>query len=339
VGHHQFGDPLAQRGRLSNGLTVERLREQLAGRTAALLKIFAGLDAFVLGEYALAEQAFAAADETGALGDDTGRALLYMLRATAAGRSDDGAAGPALDLAERLYGEMLAISQRAGDGATTARARLGQAAVAFARRRDCTAEGAPFVTLYEEAARTIMAPDAPRADIDAWSRFGQGRGHYCLATIYRDEPERAGPELQLAGDLLNSVIGAYGSASGPTRDRLRYFAAEAYMSLGGVHTERSLGPTADPGALARAREAFQGAADTTADPARRAFANLQIAFVALRQSDCPGADVALGEAATIERASRQNDASPQDWRFVDDRWDGLALAHKRAGCEEALPAR
>ena len=344
VGHHQVGAPLAQRGRLSNGLTMERLRVTLADRTAALLKVFDGLDAFVLGEYQLAEQAFAAADSTGALGDDTGRALIYLLRATAAGRSSDGAAGVALDQAERYYGEMLAISQRSGDGAATARARLGQAAVVFARGRSCTDETAPFVTqsiaLYEEAARTLMSDDAPRADIDAWSRFGQGRSHYCLAAAaYRAEPQRATQELQLAWDLLNSVIGAYTSSEGPTRDRLRYFAAEAYMSLGGVHTLRAVLPGGHSDALVRAREAFEGAANTTADPARRTYATLQIAYVALRQNDCAAGDEAINRAIQIERGSRQGDASPQDWQLIDDRWPAVDAARAAAGCQGPLPTR
>ena len=347
VGHHQFGAPLAQRGRLSNGLTMERLRGTLADRTAALLKVFDGLDAFVLGEYQLAEQAFADADRTGALGDDTGRALIFLLRATAAGRSADPAdadPGAALAQAEQFYGEMLAISQRSGDGAATARARLGQAAVAFARGRSCTPETAPFVAqsiaLYEEAARTLMADDAPRADIDAWSRFGQGRGHYCLAAaVYRAEPERATPELQLAWDLLNSVIGAYTSSEGPTRDRLRYFAAEAYMSLGGVHTLRAVLPGGDSDALARAREAFESAANTTADPARRTYATLQLADVALRQNDCAAGDEAIGLAIQIERGSRQSDASPQDWQLIDKRWPAINAARAAAKCKGPIATR
>lgn len=342
IGAHRFGAPLAQRGRLGNSLTMERLRADLAARTAALIMVFDGLDAFVLGEYGRAEQAFAGADGTGALGDDSGRALLYLLRATAAGRAAAGdGAGAALDQAERYYGEMLAISQRAGDAPATARARLGQAAVLFARGRACTAESAPFVAeaiaRYEEAARTIMPPDAPRADIDAWSRFGQGRGHYCLAAAaYRDDPGRADDQARQAWDLLNEVVGAYSAAEGPARDRLRYFAAEAYLVLGGVHTLRAVLPDGDPAALGRAREAYEGAVETTADPARRAAATLQIADVALRQGDCAAADAALASAAAIERASRQGDASPRDWELVAERRSEVEDARAKA-CQSAPP--
>jgi tetratricopeptide (TPR) repeat protein len=347
IGAHQFGAPLAQRGRLGNSLTMERLRGDLAARTGALVSVFEGLDAFVLGEYGRAEQAFAAADESGALGDDTGRALLYVLRATAAGRAaaeqDDGAA---LDRAERYYGEALAISQRVGDAAATARARLGQAAVTFARGRCGTAAAdvdalAASIAGYEEAARTIMPADTYRADIEAWSRFGQGRGRFCLASTYHDggEPERSAPELQQAWDLLNSVIGAYTGAEGPARERLRYFAAEAYMVLGGVHTLRAVQAQGDPVSFGQASAAFQGAFETTADPPRRAFARLQIAFIAMLQRDCTAADTALAEAAAIEGASRQGDASPRDWQSVDQRWESLALTRARAGCEGPLPAR
>jgi hypothetical protein len=347
VGHHQFGAPIDQRGRLSNGLTVERLNAELSERTAALLQVFDGLDAFVLGEYARAEEAFAAADATGALGDDTGRALLFLLRATAAGRTPEGPdRAAALDQAEALYGEMLAISQRAGDGAGTARARLGQAAVLFVRANDrqCPPETVPMVTqsiaLYEEAARTMMDSDVPRQDIEAWSRFGQGRGHFCLA-IANFSTDRAGAieELQRARDLLNDVTEAYAAANGPPRDRLRYFAAEAYLVLGGVHLARSVVAPDDPEPLARAHDALQSAVATTADPARRAFATLQLAFVVLRQSDCDAADAQFEQAAAIERASRQSDASPLDWSLVDERWDTLADMRSDAGCEGALPAR
>lgn len=346
VGHHQFGAPISERGRLSNSLTAQRLRDQLEERSSALLRVFDGLDAFVLGEYQLAEEAFAAAAATGALGDDSGQALIYLLRATAAGRAAEAGvpeAAAALDRAEQFYGEMLWISQRSQDGAATARARLGQAAVAFARGGECVPEGVPLfeqaIFLYEEAARTAMIADASRADVDAWSRFGQGRGHLCLAAALRGEPARARDELAAARELLNAVVGAYTAAEGTTRERLRYFAAEAYLNLGAVHLLRFTLSDGDAEPLVQARDALRSAVETTADPARRTFALLQLAYVGLQLDDCAAADTALAEAAAIERASRQNDPSPQDWARVDARFASLSDVRARAGCTGIMPER
>lgn len=336
IGHHPFGAPIVVAGEPVNSLTMERLRSQLGRRAEALVQVFAGLDAFFLGEYDRALAAFAGAEQSGALGDDSGRALVYLLQATAAGRRADP---QALDDAERLYGEMLAVAERVGDGSAAARARLGLAAVAFARAGGCEPAQASDVEraigLYQEAALVSLPAGAPRADLDVWSRFGRGRGHFCLAVAFRDDPERADAELRRAEGLLAEAVAAYQAADPAAQARLRYYAGEAYIVLGGVHLRRAgiagEGPAAAP-YLAQAREGFERAVATSADPARRAYASLQLAHTALRQGDCPAADAALAAAAELAAIAREEDALTRDWAFVDQRRPQVEQQRAGAAC-------
>lgn len=342
IGHHPFGAPIVVAGEPVNSLTMDRLRSALGRRAEALAQVFAGLDAFFLGEYDLALADFAAAEQTGAIGDDAGRALVYLLRATAAGRR---AYPGALDEAEGYYGEMLAIGERVGDGAAAARARLGLAAVAFARAGGrCEPDQAPAleraIGLYEQAALVELPAGAPRADVDVWSRFGRGRGHFCLAVAFREgssraDPGRAEDELRRAEGLLAEAVAAYQAADPAAQARLRYFAGEAYIVLGNVYLRRAgiagEGPDAAP-YLAQARAGFERAAATSADPARRAYATLQLAHAAIRQGDCAAADAALADAARLETVARQAGALTRDWAFVDERRPAVEQQRAAATC-------
>jgi hypothetical protein len=308
VGHHSFGAPITVPGEPVNGQTMGRLREALALRTTALADVLIGFDAYVLDDYAGAEAAFARADGEGALGDESGRAVVYLFRATAAGRRTDPAA---LDDAERYYREMLAISERADDPANRARAQLGLAAVTFfaGAQGECVLPAAnatlieQAIALYADAAQSTLLSAAPTDDIAVWSRFGQGRGHFCLAIVFSDDALRSGEHLFQAERQLTEAIGVYQAGDELARERLRYFAGEAYGVLGSIRIRRATTaePEAATAAWAQAVDEYNRAIAASPHPARQAVYYLQLAFIALQQRDCARADAAMSSADVVSR--------------------------------------